>query len=449
MCLKPWFLAGLVLSLCGVCAQAYESDVHYGLTKWLARQAGFDDSQSDWIAVADQRVDGGLMDTMELALEYACAGRFTDVAQQAQRRHFPSTTPVPAAPAQRTVVPGSTEARAALSQVMKQAPGKEGLMLVKLGEALHTLQDSWSHQGVPEAPSKSAAGCDPSLYAGHAAARGGADAHDADLTHLYAADALAMARATYEALKAYPRIQGRARHAADWEVLVPPLQQLLKSSTKTAKRDWFVAQGITDTSFLEGTSLADGPKPGPLSWAGHKLPPVPEGGSTQHEIDPTLRAFFDSLLARWLGPEPVDTVVAELGPDVDDAPRAARQSPAARQLAARLKAWKLKDHGTVAALAHAASPLSAAQLRSIDRLAQDGKAFVSVGSLAEAVFPLQRAGPLASPLVPYIVSPAHSSEGRFMAIARLRHAPYDSVGWVAEKRAGRWALVDVVSVVNH
>jgi len=38
---------------------------------------------------------------------------------------------------------------------------------------------------------------------------------------------------------------------------------------------------------------------------------------------------------------------------------------------------------------------------------------------------------------------------RAIAIARLRHAPYDTVGWIAERRGARWVLVDMVAMVDH
>src|SRR5437867_2472556 len=42
--------------------QAYEDDVHYGLTRWLALQAGIPVSEAEAIANADQQLDGGVLD---------------------------------------------------------------------------------------------------------------------------------------------------------------------------------------------------------------------------------------------------------------------------------------------------------------------------------------------------------------------------------------------------
>lgn len=425
-------------------APAYESDVHFGLTRWLAQRAGFDAPQAEAIALGNQRVDAGLMDTMSLAPEYACAGRFAEIARQVQARHFPASSALPAKAADRAVVPGGAAARAALAALQSRLEGKAGLMLGKLGEALHPLQDSWAHAGVPDAPASiGSLACDPGLLSLHPAARGGAFSHAADLTTTSVDDLLAMARATYEVLVGYPPIDGRKRTAADWATLVAPLTAFAKADTKTAKRAWFKAAGIEDTAFLEGTSLPDGADPGPLQWGGRKLPALTVNVSNQHDAAPALRAFFDQVFSRWLGSGPVDALVAEHGPGVKDA---------GEELAARLKLWRLRDHGTAAALAHAKAPLTAAQRQRVVQMTKDPKASIQPASVAEAVLPLQALAPYATPLLPYVTSSLPAGAGgapRAAAITRLRHAPYDAIALVAEQRQGRWVLVELVSVVDH
>lgn len=444
-----WMLAALTSAFVLVStAHAYESDVHYGLTKWLALQAGFDATQAEWVAVANQRVDGGLIDTMALGLEFACTGRHVDAAQRAQERHYPATGPVPSPASERVVEAGGPAARLPLNRVMQQVRGKEGLMLLQLGQALHPLQDSWAHQGEPTAPAPAALTCDPLLVSGHPAGRGGPDSHAADLTHRYPAEAMAMAEATYRALTAYPPVQGKLRHAASWERVAEALHSFMRAETKTAKRAWFVEKGLIETGFLGGTTLPNGPDPGPLHRVADKLPALPAGGSRQHEIDASLRAFYDELLRRWLGPERVEAVVADLGPDPDDVPSTGPTSPASQELVARLKLWKWTDHGAAAALVHAKGPLGAARLRAVERLTRDGKGYLTAGELDQVLFPLQTSGPRATPLLPYVVAPIHGDADRHVAILRLRHAPHDAVGWVAERRGGRWRLVDVVSVID-
>jgi hypothetical protein len=437
----PRCLLALVLLVPAV-PHAYESDVHYGLTRWLALKAGFQQPEANAIALGNQRVDGGLMDTLALALEYACTGKYPEVAAQVQARHFPAAKALPARAEEREVLPGSEAARKLLRDLAGVWQGKEGLLLGKFGEALHPLQDSWSHRGVPDAPvAIGGMACDPTLLSLHPAARGGGGSHDADQTHRAPADVVAMARASYDAMLAYPPIAGRKRAPADWNGLRSPLDGFIKAGTKTAKRQWFLAQGFEDTSFLEGLSLPDGAEPGPLRWTGRRLPPLPVDVSNQHDADVQVRAFFDTVLARWLGDEKVEAVLAEVGP--------ARPSA---ELAARLRLWKVQDHGSVAALAHAKSPLSAAQLRRTGALTRDPRVLVRAEKVSDAVFPLQALAPYATPLLPYVTSPLPPGAGnvpRAAATLRLRHAPHDTIALVAEKRGERWTLIELVSVVDH
>ena len=441
----PAALAGM---LC-MPARAYEADVHYGLTQWMALKAGFDASQAQAVAAGNQRVDSGLMDTLEVNLEVSCVGRYAESAMEVQARHYPSKTAAPAAPAQRMVEPGSAAARKPLGDLLARTPGKEGLLLGQFGAALHTLQDSWSHAGVPGTASPGAGlACDAAHDSSHPAARGGAQSHDADLTPRYPADVLPMARATYEALVAYPKVQGHPRQAAAWSDLASAVERFARARTKTEKREWFVAQGLDDTNFLEGVSLPDGPQPGPLHFEARKLPPLKGPNSTQHDAPADVKAFFDGLIARWLGAEPVERVAAELA----GAAAAGKPDARLRELTARMKLWKLKDHGSAAALAHAAQPLDAKQLAQVERLAKAPGAYVAPGSVAEAFFPLLAKGEHASPLLPYIVRelPASPSRApRTIAIARLRHAPYDTLGWIAERVGDRWVLVALVGAVDQ
>jgi hypothetical protein len=432
---------------------AFEADVHFGLTRWLAQRAGFSAEQAESIAMGDQRVDGGLVDSNQLDLEYACAGRFPAIARQAQRDRFPSAKPVPAPPEERVVEAGSAAAHQALTELTATSKGKEGLLLGKFGHALHPLQDSWSHQGIPSQPqaARSLGGCDASLASNHPAARGGPDSHIADLTMRWPAETLAMAHSTYDELLKWGNIEGQPRKPALWDSLVQPIGEFSKASTKTQKRAWFLAQGMTDTQFLDGISLPDGPDPGDLQWRGRMLPPLPGIASQQHDAPADVRAFFDRFLSRWLGTERIEDVVADMGPGRTPPPRDGDEvPPSPAELIARLKVWKLRDHGAAAELAHAPTPLSAAQLKAIDRLTRKPAAYVPPMVVSDAVYSLQPATPEPMPMLPYIVRalPPIGATQRMIAIARLKHAPYDTVGWIVEQQGKRWVLVGMVSSVD-
>jgi len=248
---------------------------------------------------------------------------------------------------------------------------------------------------------------------------------------------VAMAKATYDALTAYPPVRGAHRNAQDWSSLEQAVREFAEARSKTAKRDWFVKQGIVNTDFLEGITLPDGPKPGPLHFDGRQLPQLEKAASPQYGVPSDAREFFDNFIVRWLGDEPVEAIVTS--------------STRAPQLAARLKLLKLRDHGTAARLAHLERPFSAAEIAQVNALSKEPGANVAAAP-EQAFFPLVTRNPNPSPLLPYILHilpAAGASAPRAIAVARLKHAPRDTIGLVAEKSASGWTLVDVVSVVDQ
>ena len=155
---------------------------------------------------------------------------------------------------------------------------------------------------------------------------------------------------------------------------------------------------------------------------------------------------------RWLCEELVPRVLEAFALKAD-APRDRRLAAAnLRQLSARMTLWKLRDHGAVADLAHSMVPLSEAQLRAVDRLGRDPAAFIRPAAPGDAVFALLAQGANASPLLPYVVRnlpPSPQGSARAIAILRLQHAPYDTLGWIAQRGAQGWGLVSVVAAVDH
>lgn len=444
-----------------VAAQGYEADVHFGLTLWLALKAGFESPEAHAIAIGNLRADSGLIDTLEVNLEYACVGTFAEAANEVRRRHYPGAA-LGSKDAQvgQVVSPGGLASRQPLRDIMASTEGKESLLLSKFGEALHTLQDSWSHAGVPGVATPGGGlVCDPALFSGHPASREGPESHAADLTHLHPGDLEEMARATFDALNAYPRVREKAREPAAWRDLSEPVLRFARGRTKTEKREWFVAQGMDDTRFLAGISLPDGPRPGTLQILGRQLPPLKSSASSQHDVPTDAKQFFDALFAHWLSSEPVESMVLALA-DVDLPPAtsksAAREATAMhearmRQLLAQLKLWKMRDHGTAGRLLHGQNQLSAAQLKEVDRLAKRKDAFVLPTSPQLAFVPLLAKGEHASPLLPYVLRklPDASTATRMIAIVRLQHAPYDSLGFIAQRVRDRWVLIDVASTIDQ
>lgn len=438
-------------------ASAFESDVHFGLTKWLALQAGFSPQQAEFIATGNQRADSGLISSLEVVFEYACFTEDVRAANVVQQLHYPGSGPVPAEPSAREVVPGGEAARKTVSELISMAKDKAGFLLFKFGEALHALQDSWSHQGVPDVPrpSSGAIECNPSLYWGHSAARGGWKSHKADLTSHWTEDGIAMAAATYELLQQYPPILGDRRAAKEWAEIRSLLEDFIKAPTKSAKEAWFISNGMTDTSFLEGISLPDGADALDLHWSGHKLPPLASARSPQFGVPANILDFFNDFVSRWLSTDDFSALLDQSMSEKD------RNSDASDpegieiekvELLARLKLWRVHDHGSVAALAHVERPLDARQLATVSELTKDPGVYARYESLSDAFFPLLAKGPNVSPLLPFVVHVLPQSDQgspRAAVVMKLRHAPYDALALIAEQTDGHWNLVSIVSVVDH
>src|SRR5207253_11511417 len=122
------------------------------------------------------------------------------------------------------------------------------------------------------------------------------------------------------------------------------------------------------------------------------------------------------------------------------------------ELAGRLRAWRIRDHGRVAEIAHAMQPLTASQRATLAEIGNGPDAYARYDSPAGGLFPLLPRAPKASPLLPFFVSMQAASKGRnarAIAVVKFRHAPYDTLAVVAEKLEGRWRVVSIGSAVDH
>ena len=423
-------------------APASERDVHFGLTKWLALKAGYTDQQADTTALGNQRSDSGIMDSIELTLEYACVGQHPDGAEVAAKYHFASLARLPTPAGRRDVAASSPVARRNVEHVLAEsAEGRADFMLLKLGEGLHLLQYSWTYHGTPNTPDFAYKGirCSPELAWAPPADRGGWNSHRADITKNWPADMRAMAAATYDVLTRYAPIAQQRRNAAAPGDVLKQLDGFIAAGTKAEKRAWFRAQGIEDTSFLGTVSLPDGADGFDAPWGGRRLLPLQSARTMQYRVPDDAKRFFDRFFAAWLQSARPESAIAP-------AARTANE----RELAARLKLWRLRDHGSAAELAHAAGPYTKKQLRTIDRMAAKRGAYVRYDRLEQAYFPLLEQGPGASPLLPYVIHVLPGSEGkRIVAVTKLQHVPYDELSIIAEKQGDAWRPVELIAVVSH
>ncbi|RCW68545.1 hypothetical protein [Pseudorhodoferax soli] len=439
--------AAFLISLASENSIAFEADVHYGLTKWLALQAGYRDFEANAVAVGNYRVDSGAMGHLDLVLDYACLAPDREAVQRIKDKHFPSH-------GESTVEGGGDAATAALRMVLQESKGKEGQMLGLLGQALHPLQDSFAHAGgslesrlagfticsssVPQEQS-------PDVLAAE-------DPHGRRVTPSHSESIMSAALATYDALRRFPAIGGRERVARSESELLPEISDFSSARTKGAKQLWFRARGISETEFLKGISIPDGNWSTERGDSQRNLPSLSAIKSRQWEIPDDLRQFFDHVIERWLTAEDVDKVAADAFKGANG-PRNLERSDVARvrELSARLKLWLVQDHALVAQLAHAPAPFSRSQHSQIDRLLhRKGVPILRSERPWESLTPLVAKGTSPSPLLGYIVRRTAVAGGiEAVALLRLKHAPYDTVGLVAEHGAGGWRLIKLVSVVDQ
>jgi hypothetical protein len=208
--------------------RAWEEDLHYVLTFWLATQAGFSREDADQIAKGDQSYDDSEHTSAIPTVLWIILTNDMGAARELQLKHFPSDALLPSPPARRAVAPNSPTARKAVEAALNA--GESATALVALGEAFHPFQDSWSHQGVPDIPYN----MKPNLISAHPQARGGWKSHNADLTAGHVEETLDVARQTYLLLDRFlnQNARYRRRPAAAWSALEPVVRALAAARSR-------------------------------------------------------------------------------------------------------------------------------------------------------------------------------------------------------------------------
>ena len=255
------------------------------------------------------------------------------------------------------VIAGSDAAARDATARVSGRVDQAGFMLHKLGEALHSLQDSWSHQGVPDTPQPAdPIDCDPTRAWAHPKARGGWNSHRADLTWHWPADTMAMARASYDVLARYPMPAGAKGKAKPWDEIAAVLDRFVKASTKAEKKAWFNAQGVDDVAFLEGISLPDGSQQFDQIWPDRRLPQLPSAVSRQHAADAELLDHFSRFFARWMTADDFNALAVEFGAEVRGGtgkkPIARSRGRRASQALASARSWPRGGDRACATAAH-------------------------------------------------------------------------------------------------
>lgn len=432
---------------------AWESDVHYGLTRWLAVKAGFPENLAEVVARGNEALDTSMLDAVHVVFRYACFGRRDRVASEHVRDlHFPTDASVPNPPALRKVEKDNKTANQRAWDRINASIGNPTENLREFGKRLHALQDSWSHQGEPDVPPFV---CSKEHAWGHPKSRGGWSEHDADQTHRWLDDVRAVAERTYKLLLEYCKRHkiSKTCAGATWASIEPQVIEFQRARTKAAKAAWFIARDFHDLRFLLGISIPTdrwSARFEPLRRSATPRTAEPVAPGVPHEVI----SLFDKALRAWLSSNPKE-LWAELSPLVIRSKFTPRPllERVPSQFVERLaeltfKIWRIEDHGLVAALGH-----------DVDRAKWKLSALAELVDKPNSLVRFEHPNDALTPAVwapegrNYVVTALGSDGGaetRFGAFLRLRHAPYDALVLIAEKDdEGKWKIAALRWVVDR
>jgi hypothetical protein len=434
---------------------AWETDLHYGLTKWLAVKAGFGLEQAEKIALGTQGPDEGRLYPAPFAVpSYTCLARDALASRFIQEHHFPSYAALPAAPSQRPVMPGEPEngsnlwVRKELQGIFPDTPLDWSLR--SFGFSLHPLQDSWSHQGVPDIPPWP---CSDELSWSHPKSRGGWRSHDADLTHLHVQDTLATAKRTYAFLVDFrKRLGGEVPAAVPWSQLEPKVREFAQAATKEDKRKWFESDpqvpfsSYTYKNFLDGISLPDS-STRPISHLNAGSGVLQRASQRTSEAQGCAKDFANQVLNLWIlrqDPEGLRELV-----DTDAMVKALLEGTESKGAEPRelvttvFLAWLVADHGIVNELAHGLPlPGREADFYRLSKLVQVPQNRLRFETLGNAIHGPGTPEPyLLITAPPRRGVPREASPERNAVLFQFRHAPQDAVVMTIEKQPRGWRVV--------
>lgn len=437
---------------------AWESDFHYGLTKWLAIQTGFSRDDAERVAQGTLNMDEGINDARYLVLHYACLSRDLQASQHVRDAHFPSFAELPAPAKSREVTAGSDAASREARKEIELPGGDRNHSLSKFGETLHPLEDSWSHQGVPGIPWL----CNSDLSWGHPDARGGWNRHEADFTYLWVTDTIAAAQATFQLMQAYLEKRAWPRSDKSWDSIKSEVEKFAGLKTKAEKQAWFAERGFANFDFLKEVSIPDGEQAYAYSARLTRVPtrdlPAELKELTGREVPEEVKAFYRKFFSAWISERDYKKLLARF---VDTAAvtrtlaQESRGKGAITQemVAARFWIWRLRDHGRASEFGHGIPLPSKQQLLNYLLYDFPPKELTAFESTDEALVPLGKEAP------PYLVIELPSlqadkvmpgqKEARYAALARFKNAPHDVVMVIASKIKNAWRIISLTWAIDH
>jgi hypothetical protein len=238
-------------------AGAYESDLHYGLTYFLASQVGLNAQQSHELARGDELMDTGVLDAKQAIGYELCIKGNVKASLWTRHFHFRAKKVPPALPKDRPVSNQDIFAEGQTNSVIKavhDAPDAKVDYLFKLGQALHGWQDSYSHEGVSNTFWK----C-PTEYIWSHSGKEGVFSHKVDQTFEDVDKCASAGKSTYEYLLKYRESMKFPRIENKWAELEPKVRVFCSASTKVEKARWLRQNGVPQSNEIaKNTSLKSG-----------------------------------------------------------------------------------------------------------------------------------------------------------------------------------------------
>jgi len=415
-------------------SSAWETDVHLGLTEWLALKAGLPKNAAARLAAADQSLDDSDYSAAVWAVIYVAVRGDKVAAEFIRDYHFPSHGSIPSAPAHRRVQPNSSAARYAVNAAFNNGLRLDRA-LERLGKGLHTLQDSWSHAGVPDSPARPWFLLRPDMTVGHPLARGGWCRHDADLTHLYPHDAERAAFATYNVLQTFcsrrPKL-GCARPAR-WSSLRRLVRKFAAAKSTDMKRAWFLRQGFSKEEaarFVAATSLPGERYYTAPSRTREKGEP-PRYLVSIRDVPAGMRSTLDRFLRTWIVKGSSSAALEYVALNVvADTLKFGKIGEAAGWVSRLMRSFLVPNPAIVDLCAAIASPPASTRRE--------------YASIEEAI-----EGPIAGQS--YVIVAADIPglrDAPYAAIFRFKLAPRTALALVMGRRAGRWRVLMLIPVVS-
>jgi len=233
-------LIACAVLLAGACqADAWDRHVHYELTLWLAKKAGFKDADvAAAVARGAQSLDDSAQTSAVALMVWVMLTGDQVAAGVIRKHHFPSDSQLPAPPEGRVVVANSSAARYEIDNAARATDAFDAAF--RFGQAVHPLQDSWSHAGEPDIPLRPFPQIRRTMGFGHPRTRGGWRHHFADLAHEHACEVQEVAEVTYvyllKFLKNNPSYKGSS--PASWKSLETAVLEFANAKDKKAREAW-------------------------------------------------------------------------------------------------------------------------------------------------------------------------------------------------------------------